>query len=137
MIHTSDDSDLIRQEIRAVRIVSNGPNTARRLAWRFVESGFETESHELSESFENLPGMFFDHTLVIVDLGWSESEIDRSMKFLFALTAHPRSLKIVALVPRLVPESRPLWSELGVFLALDRTTAPPEIVARVLLHPSI
>jgi hypothetical protein len=137
MIHTSDDSDLIRQEIRAVRIVSNGPNTARRLAWRFVESGFETESYELSESFENLAGMFFDHTLLILDLGWSESEVDRSMKFLFAMTAQQRRLKIVALVPRLEPESRPLWSELGVFLALDRTTAPPEIVARVLLYPSI
>lgn len=137
MIHSSYDSALVRREIRSVGIVSNGVNTARRLAWRFVESGFETESYDLIQCFGNLSGMFSDEHLVVVDLGWTEAEIERSMEFLFKISDQESRPKIVVLVPQLEPESRPLWSELGVFLALDRTTAPPEIMARILQHPWI
>jgi hypothetical protein len=39
--------------------------------------------------------------------------------------------RVVVLVASLESNSRPLWSELGVGLVLDRLEAPPEIVRQI------
>lgn len=120
-------------KIETIRIIAHAPQTARRLAWRFDASQFNIASYDFTQALSDttLPN---DHHLLIVDLGWSAPELDQSLKFLFQITrlAAPAPPKVVALVPRMTGSSRPQWAELGVTLALDRTTPPPEIAERVL-----
>ncbi|RLS24780.1 MAG: hypothetical protein DWH73_02925 [Planctomycetota bacterium] len=120
------------RKIQTIRILSHGPNMARRLGWRLAEQGFEIETCRITETFTLDSTETLEQILMIIDLGLCEPEIEISMNILFAITKRANPPRIVALIPYMDPESRPFWSELGVFLALDQTTPPPEIVASIL-----
>ena len=125
------DSSSNPPQIERIVIIAHAPQTARRLAWRFAETAFLVKSYDYTEAAADT-AVVASASLLLVDLGWSEAELEQSLDFLFQATRGDRRPKIVALVPRLSGQSRPDWAELGVTLALDSTTPPPEIAEAVL-----
>lgn len=125
------DSSSTPARFATIRIVAHAPQTARRLAWRFAETHMETGSCDYTQALADA-SVLNDRCLLIVDLGWSGPELDQSLDFLFRVTYMAQPPKVVALVPRMTGQSRPQWAELGVALAVDRITPPPEIAECVM-----
>lgn len=104
-----------------------------RLGWRFNTPGLSAKlllidsAGPAPEHHETTPA-----DVLLIDLGWTEPEQKAAMQLLSDFRKSRPATPVCALVPRLQPESRPAWAELGVGLVLDRATAPPEIVDNVM-----
>ncbi|MFM7318596.1 MAG: hypothetical protein ACKO5E_16755 [bacterium] len=103
-----------------------------RLGWRLNQPGFSAQklflnSDRPSTGHRETP----QASLLLIDLGWTEPELTTAMQFLLDFRKVHPAMPACVLVPRLQPESRPGWAELGVGLVLDRATAPP-VIAKTL-----
>lgn len=124
------EKSLNRPKIETIVIIAHGPLCARRLAWRFDGNIFSVKTCDLTKvKFDAAEPTF--NWLLIFDLGWEPAELEISMALLFEVTRKADPPRVVVLAPRLFDRSRPGWAELGVVLALDRTTPPPEIAEYV------
>ena len=100
-----------------------------RIGWRLSKPGFASQQL-LIESADPSPETLKTKPadLLLIDLGWKETEQLAAMRFLSEFRKVHPATPACALVPRLQPDSRPAWAELGVGLVLDRATAQPELV---------
>lgn len=124
------EKSLNRPKIETIVIIAHGPLCARRLGWRFDGTSVFVETCDLSKEIFNHAD-FTSGTLLILDLGWNLEELEISMALLIEVTRKANPPKIVVLAPRMAGSCRPAWAELGVSLALDRTTPPPVIAEYV------
>ncbi|MBI1325136.1 hypothetical protein GC170_18380 [bacterium] len=109
----------------------------RRLAWRFENQGLRVENRRIDVARQEFgETLHHENSAHVVDLGWTDPQIEAAMALVFSMTDPGRtnfdSMPVYVLAPWFDTSTRPAWAELGVRLVLDRTSPPPEIAKRVM-----
>lgn len=120
---------------KEMEIASHGSTTYRRLGWRFEQLGMSVQHVDLNQTElkESLLSVHLSaiRKVLVLDFPSDPVLVSESFDFLFLCLNSGKFERIVALVAELEENSRPMWSELGVGLVLDRVEAPPEIVRQI------
>lgn len=133
---TMNDSGSPQTRLACVCLWAHDSSLTRRLAWRFENQGLRVDNRRIDGTGPAFSESWPVDTAHVVDLGWTDAQIEAAMAVVFALTDSDQAgfepAPVYVLAPWFDSATRPAWAELGVKLVMDRTTPPPEIAESVM-----